>query len=206
MALNAYGELSSPRNDSYGDLASLGLWTSIAGGLVSAVNNFAEVRSEQYRQESQALSQDLQESLSARNARNAEMDAQAIMESSRREAGRVAQQYGQVKAGVRASTAGRGIQMGVGSAAEVQASIESSKQEDVYAINSNAVRAANAARTQAVNERIAGSMARVSAANMRGTAGSLDPYSAAGTSLLMSASGISQQWLARERYRNRARY
>ena len=88
----------------------------------------------------------------------------------------------------------------------MQASIEYAKQADVYQVNSNAVRAAAAARAQAVNATNESNLARVSAANLRGTAGSLNPYLAAGTSALESASGISQQWLARNRWRNKSPY
>ncbi len=206
MALDPYGNTSPAQpmqTGSYEGLADLGLWTSMAGSALDVLGNFYAVKSQKAQLQSQASSLEFQQSMSAINARDAEMDAQAILEAGQREQGRVSQEYGQAKAAVRASTGGRGIQQGVGSAAEVQASIELAKQTDVYAVNSNAVRAANAARTRAVNERNEGLLAGVSAQNLRGTAGSLDPYAAAGGSLLRNASGISRQWLARERYRNK---
>lgn len=192
--------------DSYESMATLGLWTTIAGSALQTVGSYYSVKSQANTMKSQALSLEHQASMSAINARAAEQDAQAITEAGQQQIGQVSAQYGQVKATERASTAARGIQAGVGSASEVQASIELAKQTDIYTINSNAVRAASAARTGAVNARNEALLAGVSATNMRKTAGSLDPYAAAGGSLLTGASGISQQWLARSRYRNRTRY
>jgi hypothetical protein len=195
-----------PPPESYEGLANFGTLVSFFGMGLSAVGNFYAVKSQQNVLESQALSAEHAASMSARNARQAEMDAQAITEAGNREQSRISQQYGQAKGAARAAMASRGIQAGYGSTAEVQASIELAKQLDMHTIDSNTVRAANAARTQAVNARNESLLAGVSAANLRGTAGSLDPYAAGATSLLGSASGISQQWLARERYRNRARF
>jgi adenine-specific DNA methylase len=202
----AYSNAASAQQQSYQGLSDFGIWTSMAGAALSAVGNYYAVKSQQAALESQALSMEHQATMSAINARAAEMDAQAIIEAGNREQSQVSAQYGQIKAGERAATAGRGIQAGVGSAAEVQASIEYAKQADVYQVNSNAVRAAAAARAQSVNATNESNLARVSAANLRGTASSLNPYLAAGTSLLSSASGISQQWLARNRYSNKARF
>ncbi len=190
---------------SYDSMASAAFLISLGGAGLQAVGNFYAVKSQQAQQRSQALASEFQQSMSALNARAAEEDAQAITEAGNREQSRVAAQYGQLKASERAATAGRGIKAGVGSAAEVQASIELAKQLDVFAVNSNAVRAANAARTRATNDQIQGRLAGVSAANLRDTAGSLDPYVAVAGSLLGSGAGISQQWLARERYRNTSR-
>ena len=187
---------------SYESLATFGLWTSIAGAGLQAIGNYYAAQSQKSQLKSQALAADFQQSMSALNARAAEEEAQAITEAGNREQSRIAAQYGQVKAGERAATAARGIKAGVGSAAEVQASIELAKQIDVFTVNSNAVRAANAARTQATNERNRSLLAGTSAANLRDTAGSIDPYAAVAGSLLGSASGISSQYLARERYRN----
>lgn len=187
---------------SYDTLANIGLWTSLAGSGLQAVGNFYSVKSQQAQLKSQASAAEFQQSMSAINARSAEEEAQAITEAGNREQSRVSARYGQLKSSERAATAGRGIKAGVGSAAEVQASIELAKQVDVFTVNSNAVRASNAARTQAVNERNQSNLAGVSAANLRSTAGSLNPYAAVAGSLLGSASGIAQQWLARERYRS----
>lgn len=187
-------------------LSSFGIWTSIAGAGLAAVGNFYAVKSQQNALKSEALSAEFAQSMSAINARNAELDAQAITEAGVREQSRISQAYGQAKGAARSTMAGRGIQAGRGSAAEVQASIEYAKKTDMFTANSNAVRAANAARTQAVNERNQSLLAGVSAANLRSSASSLDPYAAVAGSLLGSGSSIAQQYLARSRYRNRARF
>lgn len=206
IASQGYGEGLPQGGQSYDSLSSLGLWTSIAGASLQAVGNYYSVKSQQNALESQALSAEFAASMSAINARNAELDAQAITEAGKQQQSRISREYGQAKGAARAAMAGRGIQAGVGSAAEVQASIDLAADADIFTVNSNAVRAANAARTQSVNALNESNLARVSAANLRGTAGSLDPYLAAGTSLLGSASGIGQQWLARSRYNNKSRF
>lgn len=201
--LAAYGALTQPQASTFNEgLANFGLIASFASTALSAVGNFYAVKSQQNVLKSQALSAEFASSMSAINARAAEQDAQAITEAGNREQSRVSARYGQAKGAARAAMAGRGIQAGVGSAAEVQASIEHAKQADVFAVNSNAVRAANAARTQAVNERNQSLLSGVSAANLRGTARTLDPYAAVAGSLLEGASGIASQWLARTRYKN----
>jgi adenine-specific DNA methylase len=186
--------------------SNLGLWTSLAGAALQAVGTYYAVKSQKAQLESQALSLEHQASMSAINARAAESDAQAILEAAQTEAGQVSAQYGQAEGETRAAAGGRGIEAGPGSQAEVQASIAYAKKVDIYQIQSNAVRAANAARTGAVNATNESNLARVSAANVRKTAGTIDPYLAAGSRLLSSASGISDQWLARNRTRYRGSY
>jgi hypothetical protein len=187
------------------NLSSLGLWTNIAGSALQAVGTYYAVKSQKAQLESQALSLEHQASISAINARAAEQDAQAILDAAQIEQANVSAQYGQVKGEAKAALAGRGIEGG-GSSAEVLASIEYAKTADVYQINANAVRAANAARTGSVNATNEASLARASAGNVRSTASSLNPYLATAGSSLASASNISDQWLARNRTRYRGSY
>ena len=90
--------------------------------------------------------------------------------------------------------AAAGIQGGVGSAAEVVASIDLAKETDQLAITKNAVRAASAARTGRVAQMNQAMLSGVSAVNLRSSASSMSAGLAAGTSLLGSAGAVSRNW------------
>ncbi len=184
-------------------LSTLGLYASIAGASMTVLGNFYNVKSMQSVTRQQAADLAFQSSMSNINARAAEFDAASLLAAGRSEGARLGLQYGQAKGAARASFGGRGIKVGKGSSAEALASIELSKRMDLYTVNSNAVRAANAARTQAQNFRTQGAMASVSAQNAYGTARSLSPGLSVAGSLLSGVSGIASQWLERSRYSNR---
>ena len=72
-------------------------------------------------------------------------------------------------------SAARGIQMGVGSTANVFASAELVKEIDRLTMNTNKVRAMNNQRLRAVNMGIRGDMLGVSANNLFSTASAVSP-------------------------------
>lgn len=185
----------------YSNIADVGGVLGIAGLMTSAVGNYYALKSQQYQLRSQALSLEYEQSMSALNARNAELDAQSILEAGEREHGQLTQQYGQAKASARVSQAASGVQAGVGSAAEVQASIDYAKEADTFAIDMNTLRAANARRTQAVDLQNRAALAGVSAANVRGAAGSINPFLGSAASLLGGAGQVAQSWAYSKRPR-----
>jgi hypothetical protein len=73
------------------------------------------------------------------------------------------------------------------------------KDVNVYNINSNAVRAASAARVQGTNYQNQSRLDSVSAANMNRSASSVSPFSAGLSSLLTSASSVASQWNSSQR-------
>ena len=98
---------------------------------------------------------------------------------------------GKVKASQKVSQAARGVQIGVGSAAEEIATTDLMKEADMLTINANATRQAWAARMQATGY--------ASESLMQGTsAESLSPASAAFSSLLTSAAAVAPQWYRRK--------
>lgn len=179
-------------------LADVGAVLQVAGVLQSAIGAFAAAENAKSQLKSQALSMEFERSISAINARAAEAEAESIMEAGAQEIGAVTAQYGQQKAAAKASTAAAGIR-GTGSAAEVQASIELAKRVDAYTINVNRVRAAQAARTQATDQRNRSLLAGVSATNLRSSANSVNPWAAAGGSLLSGAGQVASTWAYRGR-------
>jgi hypothetical protein len=137
--------------------------------------------------------------LSQRNARLAEEQAYAMILAGRQQASNLTLQYGQEQAAVRASTAARGVQLGSGSAAEIQASLEFAKRLDAITTNVNAVRAAASARIGAVNERNRSIMLGASAYNLRTSGRSINPALAGASSLLGSASRVADNYLVSRR-------
>lgn len=182
-------------------LSSVGPWLSIAGALTGAIGAFYGAQSQQYQLKSTALQEEFAASMSGLNARASELDAQAILRAGQGEAARASLEYAQSKATRKAAFGSRGVEGGVGSTAEELATTELAKQLDVMDINSNAVRAAGAARMRSVDYSNQALLERTSAANLRGAAKQIHPYMSAFTSLLGSAPPVANQWLAPPRGR-----
>lgn len=186
--------------EDFGGLAGLGFFTSLTGLLLGAVGSFYSAKGQQGQLEAQASSADFAASMAQLNARAAENDAQAILEAGQREKLGLALRSGQERAAVQVEQAASGTQSGSGSNAEALASLRFMQQLDAMTMDSNMLRAANAARTQAVDLRNQSRLARVSAANLRGTARSIDPYLGSTASLLGGAGTLASQWLYNQRY------
>jgi hypothetical protein len=165
-------------------LSNFGLLMAGTGALVSSIGSFYAAKTAQYKFESDALSLDFQQTISNINARAAEFDAQQALEAGKQRKALATLRFGQLKAESRVSAAARGVQAGVGSAAEVQASIEFAKDVDAFTIDSNAFRAARAARRRALDFRNQAGAAGVGAANARSSRRSLNPALAAFTTAL----------------------
>lgn len=185
----------------------LGGLTAIMGGITSAIGSFYAAKTVQNQYKSAEMTYQFHSDMAAINARSAENDAQSILEAGKSQVQQYTMKAGQEKAAVTASTGSRGVALGVGSTKEVSASQDVVKDIDVMTINSNATRAAWAARTQATNYKNEALLDNVSAQNMRRSGSSISPFTAGVTSLLGSASSISSQWLAgRQRQLNGLAY
>lgn len=121
------------------------------------------------------------------NARIMEGQAQAELFSGQRQIAALTMQAGQLKSRQRTALAANGVDIGTGSAAELQASTDIMKEMDVNQINANAVRAAWGMRTQATN-------LTNDAMQKRYAASQISPAMAAGTSLLGSATAVASSW------------
>lgn len=173
-------------------LAGMGDSLGAAGVALQVVGAFYGILATKDAREAQALALQHQQTLANLNARAAEMDAQFARKESQRQAGRSDLQYRAVASAARTRQAAAGIQRGVGSAAEVQASIELSRQADRVSITTSGIRAANAYRMQAVNARGQAGMAGLSAANLRLGNASISPWVQAAGSLLQGAGNYGQ--------------
>jgi hypothetical protein len=192
-----------------GAMSNIGVGMAIMGMIQSGIGTFYAAKSNKNQLKSKSMTFDYQKQMSALNARAMEDTAQQIMRAGEQDIGRLTLRAGQVKGSARASQAARGGQIGTGSNAEELASLELMKQTDALTINSNTVRAAWAARTQAQNYEAQAAMAGVSAFGARSAASQINPWSQAGTNLMSSGGNVASAWYNLElskRYMNPAMF
>lgn len=173
---------------------NIGLFTSVMGGINSAIGSYYSAQTAQYQAKSQASSLQFQSDMASLNASQAELSAQSIMEQGKTQVSQYTMRYGQERSSAVTSMASRGIALGEGSSKEVLASMDLTKELDVLSINSNATRAAWSQRTAATNYGNQSLLDRTSSVNANSTANSISPGMAATSSLLTSATGIASQW------------
>ena len=180
----------------FGEPGEATAMTSLAGAAVSAVGAFYAVDSQRYNLRTRALNLDFQGSMSNLNAELAEREAAFMVRAARQQRGGLTLRFGQIEARARVEQAGAGVQAGVGSAAEVQASIAATKEIEALTVDINAMRAVHGARLRSVNARNLALLSRVSAHNVRSFAGNLSPGLALATSLLGSAGPVASQFIS----------
>ena len=165
-------------------LSIFGAAAGVIGAISSAYGAYSSARSTK-------SSLKYQSAMSALNAEQAEKTAQSVLQAGEQAQSQVALRAGKGKASQKVSQAARGVQIGVGSAAEEIATTDLMKEADMLTINANATRQAWAARMQATNY--------ANESLMQGTsAESVSPGSAAFSSLLTSAAAVSPQWYRRK--------
>ena len=175
-------------------MKNIGLVTSVLGGINSAIGTFYAAQTAQYQEKSQASSFAFQSDMASINASRAEMTAESIEEAGKSQVASYTMQAGEQKAQATASMAARGIALGVGSAANVSASMDIQKDLNVLAINSNTTRQAWAAREQGTDYANQSLLDRASSVNATRSAGTISPVGSTVNSLLGSATQIAGQW------------
>ena len=172
----------------FGD--KFGLITGIGGTLTGMIANRAAANTEKYKLKSQALNFEHQRDMAKLNKRMLESQAQHIGRAYNKQIAIRTLKAGQAISSSKASFAARGIQMGVGSTANVFASAELIKEIDRLTMNTNKVRAMNNQRLRAVNMGIRGDMLGVSANNLFSTASAVSPFMNMTSTLLTGATNI----------------
>lgn len=186
------GGAAAPRAASgYSAAQSFSAVAAVGGLVTSAIGAYASANAQKHQLRSQASSLEYQEQMSQLNARAAENDAQEILRAGNAQIGLIGMRYAQEKAALRASTASRGVVLGDGNAAEVQASISLARDIDIMTMRAQSIREAGNARLRGVNARAQGAAAGASAANMQATARSINPAMAAHTTLLGGAPAVA---------------
>ena len=164
---------------------------SIGGTIGNLIGANAAANAERYKLESAGLNAQHQEDMAKINAKMLEMQAQQIARAYNRQIMTKTMQAGLKSGSARASFAARGIQMGVGSTANVFATDAIMKEIDKLTMNSNKVRAVNQMRTRGVQADIRGDMLGVSASNMFASASAVSPLLNMTSTLLTGAADFA---------------
>lgn len=175
-------------------VSAIGAVTTTAGALIGAVGAFYGAKAAREQQRAQASALNFQATMANINARQAEDDARAIMRSASHEKSKVQLAKAQAIGQTRTSAAARGVSVGTGSAAEVEASQRVIAEIDERTINRNAIQAATSRRRDAINARTQAAMARAGASSAARTARGISPGLAAGTSLLSTGPRALRGW------------
>lgn len=172
-------------------IQSAGLISQIGGAITQEIANYYSAKQAQYEAKSRASSMRFQADMANISASMAQEDAASILEAGQQQKAQLAMRAGLEMAQELTRQGARGIQIGVGSAAETQASLDLVKEIDLYNIDTNALRQAQAKRMQAVNLRAQGMMGRVSAENMEAMARS----ESSTATLLSGASRVGSEFM-----------
>jgi len=156
-------------------LAGAGAASNVIGSYYSAKSSKAQLN--------------LQADMADINARLAEKTAQSALSQGQQQVAQATMRAGQIKSAQRVALAANGVDLGVGNAAELQASTEIMKEIDKNTIEANAVRTAWGYRTQGVNYQNEATMKRASA-------GAISPGMAATSTLLSEAGKVASSWYA----------
>lgn len=171
-----------------------GMLAAALGSVNSAIGSYYAAESQKNQLKMQAQNLRFSAQMSAINARQAEFAAQQSTLAGQGQIARYTMAAGQQRASARTSMAARGIQGGVGTSAEVIASMNLIKDIDRLTMNANMVRQSEALRMQAVNYTNQAVMQGTSANNVNATAGTISPFSASFTSLMGSAASVGGTW------------
>ncbi|HMV74018.1 MAG TPA: hypothetical protein PKB00_05580 [Microthrixaceae bacterium] len=167
------GSLSPLTAPGRNELLGIGAVSAAAGAVLGTIGAFSAARNSKTQAKSAAMAADFQASMAARNARMAEMDAQSERDAGRKQLQMLGMQYEQAAGAQRVAQAASGT-TGT-SYDEARAAMRLAKRLDALTIRQNTARGVTGRLTQATNARNAASMGRVSAANLRATAGSINP-------------------------------
>ena len=168
----------------------LGLGLGISSMLTGIIGAGSQANTERYKARSAALNYEHQRDMAQLNKRMLESQAQHIGRAYNKQIAIRTMKAGQAISSTKASFAARGIQMGVGSTANVFASAELLKEIDRLTMNTNKVKAMNTKRAQAVNMGIRGDMLGMSADNLFSTASTISPFMNMSSTFLTGASSI----------------
>ncbi|MCP2041931.1 hypothetical protein L1281_002549 [Neisseria sp. HSC-16F19] len=160
----------------------LGIGTQIMGLIGQGVGSFYSARSQKRQLEMQAFMAEL-------NGRRMEKQAQQALRAGEKEAVSRSLQAGQLKGSQRAALAANGVDLGVGSAAELQAGTDYFKEADMNQLAANALADAWGYRMGALNETNSARMARAQASTV-------NPMAAVHQTLLTGAGKVAESWSA----------
>lgn len=177
------GTVSSTTAGSTGATSAMG-YAGLASSIIGAIGDYQLARTQAKATKSQLR---YQRDMALINARMNERTAQSILDAGQKQVGRLTMRAGQVKSSQRVAMAANGIDLGEGSAAEIQASTDLVKEIDTNTIEANAIRSAWGVRTQGVNYSNEATM-------LDATADSISTRQAGNNALLTGATGVAKSW------------
>jgi hypothetical protein len=157
---------------------------SVVGSIFGAVGSMA---GSYYAAKSAKSNLKFQSKMAEINARIADMGSRNEILKGQRESGRLTSKAGQVKRAQRAQLAANGVDLGVGSAVELQASTDIVKEMDALTIQANALRAAWGFKQEGLNFQNAAAIGNANA-------NSVSPAASAFGSLVTSAPRVAEAW------------
>ena len=161
-------------------LAKAATGFNIAGGINSAIGAYYSASTQKQNLKHSAAMAEI-------NARIAQLGAESQLMQGQSEVAKLTMQAGQLKGRQRAALAANGVDLGVGNAAEIQASTDMMKEIDANTIKANAARSAWGYQNQALNYR------SKAAADLAAASG-ISPFGSTVTSLLGDAGSVASQW------------
>ncbi|HRD87248.1 MAG TPA: hypothetical protein PK752_03165 [Accumulibacter sp.] len=176
------------------NIGSLSLIGQAGGAITSAIGSKFEAASKKSSLNAQAGLANTSARIAETNARIAELGAQTALQQGESQVAKLTLQAGNLKASQRTTMAANGIDIGQGSAAELQASTDIMKEIDANTLTANAIRHAFGYQTQATNARTQGVNARNAALAQQAAASGISPGMAGATSLLGSATKVAASW------------
>ena len=174
-------------------MAQVSLVSQIGGMASSGIGAFYGAKSQQAALAGQAGILDANASLARTQAKMAEAAAYYALDQGQKRVGAVTMKYGQVKGAQRARLAANGVNLGDGSAAELQASADLMKEVDALTISADATRESLRYKAQGI---AAESQATYGAeATMRRGAGEgISPFGALASTIVGSAGTVASSW------------
>lgn len=191
-AVNPYATSAA----NYDWLADLGLGISGVGVLDTLAGTYYGLKAKQGELKAEAMNAEFAANQANIAARAAERDAEVIIRAGQQAAAWRGAQESMDVAATRANAAASGVDVNTGSTAEVQRAQRLASEVDKRTILTNAQRQANATREGAANMRAGSLLGRASAANLRGSANSINPAAGAAGAGLSGASSLIGQWLS----------
>ena len=168
----------------------IGIGVGVSSLVTGLIGDYSRANTERYNARNRALNLEHQRDMAQLNKRMLESQAQHIGRAYNKQIAIRTMKAGRDISSTKASFAARGIQMGVGSTANVFASAEILKEIDRLTMNTNKVKAMNTKRAQAVNMGIRSEMYGMSADNLFSTASSISPFMNMSSTFLTGAGSI----------------
>ncbi len=161
-------------------MAQMSVGSNVAGAANSAISSYIGALAQKDNLKHSAAMAEI-------NARVAELGAQSALLQGKSEVAKLTDAAGRLKSRQKVALAANGVDLGVGNAAEIQASTDMMKEIDAEALKANALRTAWGYRANAQNYRNKAAADRV-------TASGISPFMSATSSLMGDAGQVASQW------------